>query len=92
MSTLGEFSCSAIPAVTVGGPEVSILSPERTVTRTRPVQRCLIMCIAQLAGVRCRTPSNVVRNIRDRCIDANVAFHFKLLCTNETSERSVVAA
>ena len=78
---------------------MSILSPERTVTRTRPVQiaESVVAALSDhvyraAASVRCRTPSNVVRNIRDRCTDANVAFHFKLLCTNETSERSAVAA
>ena len=78
---------------------MSILSPKRTVTRTRPVQiaESVVTALSDhvyraAASVRCGTPSNVVRNIRDRCTDANVAFHFKLLCTNETSERSAVAA
>jgi len=62
---------------------VSILSPERTVTRTRPVQiaESVVTALSDhvyraAASVRCRTPTNVVRNIRDRCTDANVAFHF----------------
>ena len=63
---------------------MSILSPERTVTRTRPVQiaESVVTALSDhvyraAASVRCRTPSNVVRNIRDRCTDANAAFHFK---------------
>jgi hypothetical protein len=78
---------------------VSILSPERTVTRTRPVQiaESVVAALSDhvYRAARGRALQDAIERCAQyprRCTDANVAFHFKLLCTNETSERSAVAA
>ena len=78
---------------------MSILSPERTVTRTRPVQIAESVVAALSDHVYRAARGRALQDAIERCAQhprsvhhANVAFHFKLLCTNETSKRSAVAA
>jgi len=78
---------------------VSILSPERTVTRTRPVQIAESVVAALSDHVYRAARERALQDAIERCAQhprsvhrRERRFHFKRLCTNETSERSAVAA
>jgi Leu/Phe-tRNA-protein transferase len=75
---------------------VSILSPERTVTRTRPVQIAESVVTALSDHVYRADRERALRDAIERCAQHPRSVHRRerrfSLQTNETSERSAVAA